>query len=224
MRMDFPIINTGREHVDRFVNEISPIVCNEYIKRMRHGECVIYPSTCIAQAALESGWNINATSLFGIKGEGFVSDTTEYINGEYVNLKDSFKCYPNIASAVSGYYDLMQNERYKSATSAVDYIEECKELYNDGYATDPTYSEKLINITDKNDLTIFNSYCLSILRSNEETTEETDNSGRIEELADKLVNGDYGNGRETRAERTAQDGYTLEEYEAAQNIVNTRLS
>ena len=93
--MNFPIVNTGREHVDRFVNEIAPLVCNEYIKRMSRGEHVIYPSTCIAQAALESGWNINAKTLFGIKGDGFVSDTTEYINGTYINIQDSFKCYPN---------------------------------------------------------------------------------------------------------------------------------
>ena len=219
--MKFPIINTGREHVDRFVNEIAPIVCNEYIKRMTHGEHVIYPSTCIAQAALESGWNVNAKTLFGIKGEGFVSDTTEYIDGTYINIQDSFKCYPNAAAAIQGFYDLMQNERYRAATKAVDWVEECKEMYNCGNATDPNYSDKIINITETNNLTVFNDYCLAVLRG-EETTGETDNSGRIEELADKLENGDYGNGRDIRAERAVQYGYTLEEYEAAQKIVNER--
>ena len=219
--MEFPIINTGREHVDRFVNEIAPLVCNEYIKRMRHGQFVIYPSTCIAQAALESGWNVNAKTLFGIKGEGFVSDTTEYINGSYINIQDSFKCYPNIASAIQGYYDLMQSERYRDATKAINWINECKKLYECGYATDPNYSDKLISITETNNLTVFNDYSLAVLRG-EYTSEESDNTGRIEELADKLENGDYGNGRDTRAERAAQDGYTLEEYEAAQLIVNER--
>lgn len=219
--MEFPIVNTGREHVDRFVNEIAPLVCNEYIKRMTRGEHVIYPSTCIAQAALESGWNVNAKTLFGIKGDGFVSDTTEYIDGTYINIQDSFKCYPNAATAIQGFYDLIQNDLYRAATKAVDWVEECKEIYNCGYATDPTYSDKLINITETNNLTVFNDYCLALLRG-EDTAEETDNSGRIEELADKLENGDYGNGRDIRVERTAQDGYTLEEYEAAQKIVNER--
>ena len=77
------------------------------------------------------------------------------------------------------------------------------------------------NFPETNNLTVFNNYCLAVLRG-EDTSEEPDNSGRIEELADKLENGDYGNGRDTRAERTAQDGYTLEEYEAAQLIVNER--
>ena len=62
---------------------------------------------------------------------------------------------------------------------------------------------------------------MAVLRG-EDTTKESDISGRIEELADKLENGDYGNGRDTRAERAVQDGYTLEEYEAAQDIVNRR--
>ena len=213
--MEFPIVNTGREHVDRFINEIAPLVCNEYIKRMTHGEHVIYPSTCIAQAALESGWNVNAKTLFGIKGDGFVSDTSEYVDGEYINIQDSFKCYPNAATAIQGFYDLMQSERYRAATKAVDWVEECKEMYKCGYATDPNYSDKIINITETNNLTVFNNYCLATLRGE-------DNSGRIEELADKLENGDYGNGRDTRAVLTAQDGYTLEEYEAAQLIVNER--
>lgn len=215
--MEFPIITTGRDHVDRFINEIAPIVCNEYIKRLKNGDRVIYPSTCIAQAALESGWNINAKTLFGIKGDGVTLNTTEYIEGKYINIQDSFKCYPNIAAAVQGYYDLMQNERYYTATLAADYNEECRELYNCGYATDPSYASKIINITDRNNLTVFNDYSLYIIRSS-----ESDINKRIEELADKLENGDYGNGRDTRAERAVQDGYTLEEYEAAQLIVNER--
>lgn len=218
--MDFPIITTGREHVDRFINEIAPIVCNEYVKRLKNGEHVIYPSTCLSQAALESGWNVNAKTLFGIKGDGITLDTTEYVNGKYINIQDSFKNYPNITAAVQGYYDLMQSERYREATAAVDWEEECEALYTCGYATDPNYSDKLINITERNNLTVFNDYSLYIVRYGDDVT--LIDSDRVNELADKLERGDYGNGRDTRAERTAQDGYTLEEYEAAQDIVNRR--
>lgn len=218
--MDFPIITTGREHIDRFINEIAPIVCNEYVKRLKNGEHVIYPSTCLSQAALESGWNVNAKTLFGIKGDGITLDTTEYVNGNYINIQDSFKNYPNITAAVQGYYDLMQSERYRDATDAVDWKEECKALYTCGYATDPNYADKLINITERNNLTDFNDYSLYIVRYGDEAT--LIDSDRVNELADKLEQGVYGNGRDTRAERTAQDGYTLEEYEAAQDIVNRR--
>lgn len=218
--MEFPIIITGREHVDRFINEIAPIVCNEYVKRLKNGEHVIYPSTCLSQAALESGWNVNAKTLFGIKGDGITLDTTEYVNGKYINIQDSFKNYPNIAAAVQGYYDLMQSERYREATAAIDWEEECEALYMCGYATDPNYSDKLINITERNNLTVFNDYTLYIVRYGDDVT--LIDSDRVNELADKLEMGDYGNGRDTRAERTTQDGYTLEEYEAAQDIVNRR--
>ena len=218
--MDFPIITTGRAHVDRFINEIAPIICNEYVKRLKNGERVIYPSTCLSQAALESGWNVNAKTLFGIKGDGITLDTTEYVNGKYINIQDSFKNYPNITAAVQGYYDLMQSERYRDATAAVDWEAECKALYTCGYATDPDYSDKLINITERNNLTEFNDYSLYIVRYGDGAT--LIDSDRVNELADKLEQGVYGNGRDTRAERTAQDGYTLEEYEAAQDIVNRR--
>lgn len=218
--MDFPIITTGREYVDRFINEIAPIICNEYVKRLKNGEHVIYPSTCLSQAALESGWNVNAKTLFGIKGDGITLDTTEYVNGKYINIQDSFKNYPNITAAVQGYYDLMQSERYREATAAVDWEEECKALYTCGYATDPNYSDKLINIIERNNLTEFNDYSLYIVRYGDEAT--LIDSDRVNELADKLEQGVYGNGRDIRAERTAQDGYTLEEYEAAQDIVNRR--
>ena len=63
----FPIISGNHSE---FFNELAPIVCNEWVGRRRKGERTISPAVAMAQAALESGYNINASSLFGIKGEG----------------------------------------------------------------------------------------------------------------------------------------------------------
>ena len=104
--MDFPIVASKYDYVNVFFNNLAPIVVNEYVRRK--GQKRLYPSTVLAMGALESGYNINATTLFGIKGEGNVLDTTEYINGEYVNVKDSFKAYSSLAESVQGLYDLMQ--------------------------------------------------------------------------------------------------------------------
>lgn len=160
--MDFPIVASKYDYVNVFFNNLAPLVVNEYIRRK--GQKRLYPSTVLAMAALESGYNLNATTLFGIKGNGVVLDTTECINGEYVNIKDSFKCYPSLTASVQGLYDLMQWSNYDRATSSTDYVEECRMIQACGYATDPDYADKLINIVNSYQLTMFNNI--------EETTDE----------------------------------------------------
>lgn len=161
---NFPIVTSKYDYVNVFFNNLAPIVVNEYIRRK--GQKRLFPSTVLAMAALESGYNLNAKTLFGIKGDGVVLDTTEYLNGEYVNIKDSFKCYPSILASVQGLYDLVQWERYDRATSSTDFEEECRMVQACGYATDPDYAKKLINIVNSYQLTMFNNI--------EETTDETE--------------------------------------------------
>ena len=168
--MDFPIVASKYDYVNVFFNNLAPIVVNEYIRR--HGEYRLYPSTVLAMAALESGYNLNAETLFGIKGEGQVLDTTEYIDGKYVNVKDSFKLYPSISASVQGLYDLMQIERYHPACECVEWEEECRQIQKCGYATDPEYSDKLISIINSYQLTMFNSLD-NMLVNEEETPENT---------------------------------------------------
>lgn len=163
--MTFPIVASRHDYVNVFFNQLAPIVVNEYIRRK--GQKRLFPSTVLAMASLESGYNLNATTLFGIKGDGVVLDTTEYINGEYINIKDSFKCYPSLTASVQGLYDLMQWEHYDRATSCIDYEEECRMVQACGYATDPEYANKLISIINAYQLTMFNN-----IEEQKETTEE----------------------------------------------------
>ena len=150
----FPVVASKYDYVNVFFNQLSLIVVNEYIRRK--GQKRLFPSTVLAMAALESGYNINATTLFGIKGDDIVLDTTEYVDGEYINVKDSFKSYPSISASVQGLYELMQWDNYDRATSCTDYEEECRMVQSCGYATDPEYSNKLINIVNSYQLTMFN--------------------------------------------------------------------
>lgn len=153
--MDFPILASRYDYVNVFFNNLAPLVVNEYIRRK--GQKRLYPSTVLAMAALESGYNLKAETLFGIKGNGKILDTTEYIDGEYVTVKDSFKSYPSLAASVQGLYDLMQWDNYDRATSCTDYKEECIMVQACGYATDPNYSDKLISIVNSYQLTMFNN-------------------------------------------------------------------
>lgn len=153
--MELPVVASKHDYVNVFFNNLAPLVVNEYARRK--GQKRLYPSTVLAMAALESGYNLNAPTLFGIKGEGVVLDTTEYINGENINIKDSFVIYPTLAEAVQGLYELMQWDNYDRATSTTDYVEECKMVQACGYATDPDYADKLINIVNNYQLTMFNN-------------------------------------------------------------------
>lgn len=181
--MDFPIVTSRYDYVNVFFNNLAPIVVNEYIRR--HEEYRLYPSTVLAMAALESGYNLNAETLFGIKGEGQVLDTTEYIDGKYVNVKDSFKCYPTLTASVQGLYDLMQIERYHPACECVEWEEECRQIQLCGYATDPEYSDKLISIINSYQLTMFNS--LDNMRVNDEETPENTVQNELEEITEYTV-------------------------------------
>ena len=163
--MIFPIVTSRYDYVNVFFNQLAPIVVNEYVRRK--GQKRLYPSTVLAMAALESGYSLNADTLFGIKGDGKILDTTEYINGVYVNVKDSFKAYPSISASVQGLYDLMQWEHYDKATSCTDYEEECRMVQACGYATDPEYANKLISIVNSYQLSMFNN-----IEEQEESTEE----------------------------------------------------
>ena len=183
-----PTINTRYGHVNEFVNTLAPIVINEYVKRKAKNEHCINPSVCIAQACVESGYNLNASTLFGIKGNGVTLDTTEYINGEYVNVQDTFATYPDIAGAVQGYYDLMQWVNYKDATTPVanNWQEQIEGLTNNNglkYATSPTYKDTVSSVIIDFNLEIFDEYILS-LDTETETEAETETETETEAETD----------------------------------------
>lgn len=141
---------------DNFINGIAPLAVNEYLSRGKW----ILPSVCIAQAALESGWNLEAKTLFGIKGEGFKASTTEYYNGHKVEIEASFRDYGGVAGSVVGYYDFLANTpRYAGVINNSNYKDAVDKLIHtvDGlaYATDPDYINKVVSIIEKYNLTRF---------------------------------------------------------------------
>ena len=116
----------------------------------------------IAQAALESGWGKreiltedgkSSHNLFGVKatagwqGETTEITTTEYENGVAQKIKDKFKVYSSYAEALEDYTSLIsRNPRYKNVVKSETPEIAAKALQSAGYATDPAYAKKLINI------------------------------------------------------------------------------
>ena len=131
-----------------FIETVGNLARYEYTKRGGGPR----PSQCDAQAILESSWNLKAKTLFGIKGNGIALLTTEWNGKEFETVKASFKNYPNIASAVCGYYDLLTFNRYKKVVNAKSISEMCAELQKSGYATDPNYGNTIFELISQYNL------------------------------------------------------------------------
>ena len=210
------ISNTGNSKKDNFINGIMPYVLTA---KKQHLDNKILPSVIIAQAALESGWNLEAKTLFGIKGDGVSLVTTEYIDGIKKIVTDSFVIYKDIAEAIEGYFNLLSTERYTNVRTSDNYTGQSLELYACGYATDPTYSIKLVNIIETNVLYKVDDYYFNEFLSSDNNTSTTVDHNA---LADRIEAGDFGNGRDTRIAAFIAEGYTEEDYNIAQDIVNNR--
>jgi peptidoglycan hydrolase FlgJ len=119
----------------------------------------------VAQAALETGWGQHsmkkpdgsiAFNLFGIKagadwpGQQVSQSTLEYRNGTMQREQASFRAYDSVSEAMQDYVDFVQSSpRYQQALdhqgSDSRYV---RGLQQGGYATDPNYADKIINIRD----------------------------------------------------------------------------
>ena len=195
------------EKTDNFINTIGTLARNEYLSR----EKWILPSVCIAQGALESGWNLNAKTLFGIKGKGFTATTSEYYNGNKVTIEASFRAYPNVASSVVGYYDfLASTSRYAKALNNPNYRDAVDKLIHttDGlaYATDPNYISKVVSIIEQYNLTAWDA----------REVQPQPQLKPIDEVAKEVIRGEWGNGEDRKA-RLTQAGYDYNVIQARAN-------
>lgn len=128
----------------------------------------ILASLTIAQAILESGWGKSALSqppnynLFGIKGDyngAFCTfPTSEYLNGRWCTVNANFRKYPSWAESLADHSALFNRwDRYANLRGNYNYRDVCNKVREDGYATDPSYSAKLINIIEQYNLTRFDT-------------------------------------------------------------------
>lgn len=137
-----------------FIVEIAPAAVEDMI------QTGVLASITIAQAVLESAWGASApgNNLFGIKGSGTTQATQEFINGKWITIEAGFRSYQNWLGSISDHSKfLLENPRYRIAgfldrCAAGDYGGAARALQKAGYATDPKYAEKLINIIESNDL------------------------------------------------------------------------
>ncbi len=129
----------------------------------------VAPQLILAQAALETGWGqkviknqdgSTSNNLFGIKAGGSwsgstaVVNTLEFVGGIAEKIKAPFRSY---ASMLEGFNDyaklLLNNPRYQKVVgSGDDSAAFAKGLKDGGYATDPDYATKIVNIVNSETL------------------------------------------------------------------------
>lgn len=146
----------GKLPPDRFIDLIGPVARAVY---RRTG---VPASVTLAQAILETGWGDatigDAKNLFGIKGTGPAGTlsvpTQEFENGRYVTIRDNFRKYHSWEESVEDHAQFFQeNSRYKPAFNySNDADRFAREIAKAGYATDPKYADKLIDLMKEFDL------------------------------------------------------------------------
>lgn len=123
-------------------------------------------SFTLSQAALESSWGARAPgcNLFGIKadkgwkGPVTVFATHEVINGQRIALDDQFRAYRDWGECLADRADFFKkNPRYAACFQEVTGAGWARAVARAGYATDPTYADKLIAIMDGRAMTKYDN-------------------------------------------------------------------
>lgn len=112
----------------------------------------VAPLVILAQAAHESAWGKKApgNNFFGIKGAGQIFATHENVGGKNVATKASFRKYANpLESFLDWARLIISNPRYASVVNASTPAEQIAALGKSGYATDPKYATKLLDVANQ---------------------------------------------------------------------------
>lgn len=126
------------------------------------------PAVMLAQSALETGWGKyvitksdgqSSNNFFNIKadkswqGDKAAKASLEFEDGVAVKKQSNFRAYNNIAESFDDFVNfLQQNPRYKSALkTTANPTEYLNELQKAGYATDPNYAQKIINVLSRSE-------------------------------------------------------------------------
>ena len=113
-----------------------------------------FPEVVAAQWALESSWgkHVSGThNYFGLKGSGSSINTQEFINGQWITIKAGFIDFPNLGTCIEYLIDRWYKDYnvHKGVNRATSRNECASLLVKEGYATDPDYGTKLIQIMDR---------------------------------------------------------------------------
>ena len=152
----------SRSQKKKFIQEIVPVAQELY------GQYGILPSVSTAQAILESEYGHSELAadyynLFGVKTDasdpqGVNFTTAEFVDGEWIEIVDRFKVYESWEESMLQHAELIyfgtswNEDQYSQVLGQNNFKQQTKGLQSSGYATDPDYANKLIEIINEWDL------------------------------------------------------------------------
>lgn len=142
-----------------FVEELVPTA--QALQR----EYGILASVSLAQAMLESDFGQSQLAsdhynLYGVKTDfddpqGAQYPTLEFFEGEWVEIVDTFKVYDSWHHSMREHAELLtygtswDSDQYQAVMEGETYQEQAQGLQESGYATDPAYGDKIINMIEE---------------------------------------------------------------------------
>ena len=149
-----------------FLETIKPYVLHD----MRN--TAILASLTASQALIESGHGDSglakqANNLFGIKGtyngQFITMPTREWDSkqGKYIVVQAKFRKYPTFKESINDHSAMfLRMSRYQNLKCVTDYKTACKLVQQDGYATEPSYTQILIKTIEQYKLYEWDLQCL----------------------------------------------------------------
>lgn len=149
--------------VKSFIDLLAPLAIEECRKR-GYGNAQAW--TCVAQSCIETGYGTStlmtkANAFFGIKahtgwkGRVYSSATKECYDGKtYVSINAAFRAYASVEDSVKDYFDLMETTRYRASLNATTVRDCVGAIKIGGYATDPSYVNKVVSVYERNKVQI----------------------------------------------------------------------
>ena len=148
---------------DGFFKALSPAAASTYNQYKN-----IFPSTILAQAALESAWGKSKVAqsdknLFGIKWSGKHNPNITVEKGRNCPGKEQggarpYNRYKSFGDSILDHgWFLNEFSRYKATLAAKTPSEQITQLGKSGYAESSSYGRSLQNMVDKYNLTQYNS-------------------------------------------------------------------
>ena len=148
--------NEAQSH-QQFIERLVP-----HAQELQDGYGVL-PSIILGQAILESNWGKSTlaskyNNLFGIKAYGDQKkvslETKEFVNEEWITIQGDFKVYDSWEQSMDDHTQLFVQgvdwnpALYEKVITATNYQEVAQALQDAGYATDPGYAQKIIQVIE----------------------------------------------------------------------------
>lgn len=148
--------NEAQSH-QQFIERLVP-----HAQELQDGYGVL-PSIILGQAILESNWGKSTlaskyNNLFGIKAYGDQKkvslETKEFVNEEWITIQGDFKVYDSLEQSMDDHTQLFVQgvdwnpALYEKVITATNYQEAAQALQEAGYATDPGYAQKIIQVIE----------------------------------------------------------------------------